>query len=101
MAALIPESERDSVMSFMIDMQWFEATQITPCNRYVVNLPFFIALDPPALDELLDLFVYNPPKWLVIGPDFDANLPEIYEVVETRYDCIFENQSGKLCLLVN
>lgn len=98
MAALIPESERDSVMSFMIDMQWFEATQITPCNKYVVNLPFFIELSPQALDELMDMFVYNPPKWLVIGPDLEMNLPEIYEVIDSQYECIFENQSGKLYL---
>ena len=96
MAAFIPESERSSVMSFMIDMQWFEATQITPCNKYVVNLPFFIELDPPALDEIIDMFINNPPKWLVIGYDFDSNLPEIADIVYAQYDCIFENQSGQL-----
>lgn len=96
MAALIPENERTSVMSFMIDMQWFEATQIMPCNKYVVNLPFFIELDPPILDDLSNMFINNPPKWLVIGPDFDANLPAVAEMVDSQYECIFENQSGRL-----
>lgn len=99
MASLIPESDRDSVMSFMIDMQWFEATQITPCNRYVVNLPFFIELDPPALDEILDMFYNNPPKWIVIGNDFEPNLPEIAAEVYSRYECVYENESGQLYLL--
>lgn len=99
MATLIPECDRDSVMSFMIDMQWFEATGIMPCNRYVVNLPFFIALHPEALNELIDMFDNNPPKWLVIGPNFVENLPEISDNVDMYYECVFENQVGKLYLL--
>ena len=99
MASLIPESDRNSVMSFMIDMQWFEATQITPCCRYVVNLPFFIALDDNVLPEILDMFDKNPPKWVVIGNDFEINLPEISEVIDQRYECVFDNNSGHLYLL--
>lgn len=98
MAFWIPADERDSVMSFMIDMQWFEATGITPCNRYVVNLPFFIELDPPILNELLDTFENNPPKWLVIRDDFDSNLPALVDTVYSNYDLIFENESGRLFL---
>lgn len=99
MASLIPESERDSVFSFMIDMQWYEATQITPCCRYVVNVPFFLALSEPAEGEILDMLETAPPKWLVIGGDFDLNLPEIADSVFEKYDCICENQAGKLYLL--
>ena len=99
MASLIPESERDSVMSFMIDMQWYEATGITPCNRYVVNLPFFIALDPPVLEDLLDMFENNPPKWLVIGDNFDGNLPDLVGALYFNYKLVFENESGSLYIL--
>lgn len=99
MAQLIPECDRNSVMSFMTDMQWFEATQITPCNKYVVNLPFFIALHPEALNEIIDMFDNAPPKWLVIGNDFEANLPDIASNVDMMYECVFENQSGALYLL--
>lgn len=99
MAEFIPESQRDSVFSFMIDMQWFEATQITPCCKYVVNLPFFIALNPPALDEILDMFDNNPPQWLVIGNGFEDNLPDIAPTVNMYYEQIFENPAGKLFIL--
>ena len=97
--ALIPECDRGSVMSFMIDMQMFEANDITPCCRYVVNLPFFIELYPQALTDILDMFETDPPKWLIIGEDFRENLPEIYDVVMDRYDCIYENPTGHLFLL--
>ena len=97
--ALIPECDRDSVFSFMIDMQMFEANDITPCCRYVVNLPFFIDLYPQALTDILDMLENNPPKWLIIGYEFEDNLPEIYDVVMNRYDCIYENRAGHLYLL--
>ena len=99
MAALIPECDRDSVHSFMIDMQWFQASGIIPCCRYVVNLPFFIELCPEAEDEILDMIETNPPKWLVIGEDFVENLPDISDAVLDKYECIYENSSGHLFLL--
>lgn len=98
-AALIPEFERDDVFSFMIDMTFFEATQIMPCNKYQVNLPYFTCIDPPIIDELLDTLNNNPMKWLVIGEYFPENHPEFAEVVEQKYDCIYENGAGKLYLL--
>ena len=97
--ALIPECDRDSVYSFMIDMQMFEINDITPCCRYVVNLPYFIELCPEALPEILDMLENDPPKWLIIGDDFDGSLPEIYDSVIEKYDCIYENSAGHLYLL--
>ncbi|MBO4266246.1 MAG: hypothetical protein J5910_03560 [Lachnospiraceae bacterium] len=97
--ALIPECDRDSVFSFMIDMQMFEINDITPCCRYVVNLPYFIELYPDALTDILDMLENDPPKWLIIGDDFDGSLPEIYDSVIEKYDCIYENSSGHLYLL--
>ncbi|MBR4573281.1 MAG: hypothetical protein IKO16_00055 [Lachnospiraceae bacterium] len=96
--ALIPECDRGSVFSFMIDMQMFEVNNITPCCRYVVNLPFFIELYPQALTDILEMFDKDAPKWLIIGNDFAENLPEIYDVVTDRYDCIYENAAGHLFL---
>ena len=95
---LIPECDRDSVYSFMTDMQWFEVNKITPCCRYVVNLPFFIELYPQAQDDIIDMLRHNPPKWIVIGDSFQENLPDIAEVVFQEYECISENSSGHLYL---
>ncbi|MCR5686957.1 MAG: hypothetical protein K6G58_02945 [Lachnospiraceae bacterium] len=97
--ALIPECDRDSVFSFMIDMQMFEANDIIPCCRYVVNLPYFIELYPDALTDILGMLEDSPPKWLIIGDDFQENLPEIYDSVNAKYDCIYENPAGRLFLL--
>ncbi len=98
-AALIPECDRDSVFSFMLDMQFFEATDMIPCCRYVVNLPFFIELYPQAENDILTMLDEDPPKWLVTGYGMADNLPKIHEAVESRYDCIYENGAGHLFLL--
>ena len=98
-AALIPECDRDSVFSFMMDMQVFEATDMMPCCRYVVNLPFFIELYPQALDDILTMLDEDPPKWLIVGNSFPDNLPEICKSVEAKYDMIYENNAGHLYLL--
>ncbi|MCR5590855.1 MAG: hypothetical protein K6F73_04925 [Lachnospiraceae bacterium] len=97
--ALIPECDRGSVFSFMIDMQMFEANDIIPCCRYVVNLPFFIELYPQAQTDILDMLENDPPKWLIIGNDFEENLPEIAGSVFDKYECIYDNAAGQLYLL--
>ena len=97
--ALIPECDRDKVFSFMIDMQMFEVNDMMPCCRYVVNLPFFIDLYPQAKTDILDTLDNDPPKWIIVGSDFESNLPEISAVVLERYDCVYENSSGHLFLL--
>lgn len=97
--ALIPDCDKNSVFSFMIDMQMFEINDITPCCRYVVNLPFFIELYPQALDDILDMLENNPPKWVIVGNDFRENLEKISDVVLEKYDCVYENGTGHLFLL--
>ncbi len=97
--SFIPEQDRNSVFSFMIDMQMYEITDITPCCRYVVNLPFFIDLNPRALADILEMLDNDPPKWLIIGDGFASNLPEIHDAVMEKYDCVYENSTGDLYLL--
>lgn len=98
-AEFIPVNERDQVFSYMLDMQWYEINHILPCNRYIVNLPFFIALDENVLPELTEYMTKTPPKWLVIASGFDEELPEIAPMVYEKYTCIYENTVGGLYLL--
>ncbi len=98
-ALLIPEVERDSVFSFDIDMTFFEATRIMPCNRYQINLQFFIALNPEIETELMDFFEKTPPKWMVISETLDQYLPQFWEVIMKKYHCLYFNEAGCLYIL--
>ena len=97
-ALLIPESERDSVFSFDIDMTFFEATQIMPCYKYQINLQFFIALNPAIRDEIMEYFDKTPPKWMIISETLDQYLPEMYDMMMEKYRCLYYNSAG--CLYV-
>ena len=98
-ALLIPEVERDSVFSLDIDMTFFEATRIMPCNRYQINLQFFIALNPGIETELMEFFEKTPPKWMVISETLDQYLPQFWEVIMSKYHCLYFNEAGCLYIL--
>lgn len=99
LAGLIPNWERDQVFSFSIDMTWFEANQILPCYKYPINLQYFIFLDPSIETDISDYLNNTPPKWLIIGNNFPGEIPSLYSIVESRYECISSNDSGNLFML--
>ena len=99
LAALIPECDRGSVFSFLIDMQWYEINDMIPCGRFVVNVPFFIDLDENALSEIEDFLNNTPPKWILCGDCLDLNIKEAYDIIDSKYTCIYENSVGHLYLL--
>ncbi len=99
MGALIPECDRNSVFSFDIDMQWYEINNIMPCNRYVVNLQYFIALEPSIETELFDFLENSPPKWVICSNTLPDYLPQMDEVVRSKYDCLYSTDVGLVYLL--
>ncbi len=99
LVSFIPSFERNQVFSFLIDMQFYEINDMMPCNKYVVNLPFFIALDENVMPELQTMMNEAPPKWIVSGDCLDLNIPEMYEILDSKYSLIYENEVGKLYIL--
>ncbi|MFT3982300.1 MAG: hypothetical protein QM697_00220 [Lachnospiraceae bacterium] len=100
LATLIPEWERDRVFCFSTDMTWFEANQIMPCYKYQVNLQFFIALDPQIELDIISYLENTPPKWLVVGSSFESDIPNLFALVDQKYECISSNSTGNLYLLI-
>jgi len=99
MASLIPASDRNSVYSINMDMQWFEITGILPCYSYTINLQYFVALDPRIQDRIIDRLETNPPKWIVVGGDLPSYLPVLNDVVMDKYTNVYDNDYGALYLL--
>lgn len=99
MGTLIPECDRDSVFSFDIDMQWYEINNLLPCNRYPINLQYFIALEPSIEQELFDFLDKTPPKWMICSNTLQDYLPQMDEIVKSRYDCIYSTDVGLVYLL--
>lgn len=99
MGALIPAYDRNSVFSFDIDMQWYEINGILPCNRYPINLQYFIALEPSIESDLFEFLEKTPPKWMICSNTLQDYLPKMNEIILSKYDCIYSTDVGLVYLL--
>nr|MCR5357215.1 hypothetical protein [Lachnospiraceae bacterium] len=66
---------------------------------YVVNLQYFIALEPPIEQELFDFLENTPPKWIITSNTLPDYLPQMNEIVERKYDCLYSTDVGLVYLL--
>lgn len=92
--SLVPEDERDSFMGYRVEPKWYVAAKALPCMRFYFLQEVLADADPAVMDEIVQEFHTDPPKWLVIyynrefGPPYDARVAEIfetdYEYVDSR-----------------
>lgn len=92
--AQVPEQDRDSFMAYRVEPKWYVAAKALPCMRFYFLQEILADADPAVMDEIVDTFHTDPPKWLVIyynrefGPPYDARVQEIfhtcYEFVDAR-----------------
>ena len=98
--ALVPYDERDSFMAYRVEPMWYVAAEALPSMRFYFLQEILADADPAVMDEIVDTFSTDPPKWLVIyynrefGPPYDARVNEIFK---TRYE--FVAASGTYQLL--
>ena len=89
--ALVPEQEKDSFMGYRVEPKWYVAAKALPCMRFYFLQEILADADPKVMDEIVDQFHTDPPKWLVIyynrefGPPYDARVAEIFE---TQYEFV-------------
>ena len=69
----IPFYERDDVYNLESGMIYYDITGEIPQNKYSVNLPYFMALDPDIKKNVLDYLDVKKPKWIISEhmQDFD------------------------------
>ena len=87
--ALVPQEDRDRFMAYRVEPKWYVAAQALPCMRFYFLQEILADADPAVMDEIVEEFENDPPKWLVIyynrefGPPYDARVAEIFD---TRYE---------------
>ena len=98
--ALVPEDERDSFMAYRVEPKWYVYTGALPSMRFYFLQEILADADPAVMDEIVETFESDPPRWLVIyynrefGPPYDERVAEIFE---TRY--AFVDAKGEYQLL--
>lgn len=96
MAAVIPPDERDSVLAYNVDAQFYLAADLTPCQRYFVHQDWQAAADPAMQAEIARLFAGDPPQWVVAG---DVGNAAVAETLARDYTAVsgtvsFDEYSG-------
>ena len=89
--ALVPEEDRDSFMAYRAEPKWYVAAKALPCMRFYFLQEVLADADPAVMDEIVEQFHTDPPRWLVIyynrefGPPYDSRVAEIFE---TQYEFV-------------
>ena len=98
--ALVPEQDRDSFMAYRAEPRWYAASEAMPSMRFYFLQEILAQSDPAVMDEIVETFRNNPPRWLVIyynrefGPPYDARVAAIFE-----NDYAFVDAKGQYQLL--
>lgn len=90
--AQVPEDERDSFMAYRVEPKWYVAAKALPCMRFYFLQEILAQADPAVMDEIVDTFETDPPRWLVLfynrtfSPPYDERVAQIFETEYERVD---------------
>lgn len=96
----VPEEDRDSFLAYRVEPKWYVGAKALPCNRFYFLQEILAQADPAVMDEIVEAFHTNPPRWIVLfynrefGPPYDARMSEIFA---SRYR--FVDAAGEYQLL--
>lgn len=89
--AQVPEEDRDRFMAYRVEPKWYVATRALPCMRFYFLQEILADANSAVMEEIVETFENDPPKWLVIyynrefGPPYDKRVAEIFD---TRYEFV-------------
>ncbi|MBR4038973.1 MAG: hypothetical protein IKJ11_02615 [Clostridia bacterium] len=96
----VPEADRDHFLAYRVEPKWYVAAQALPCMRFYFLQEILADADPAVMDEIVEEFNTDPPRWVVLfynrpfSPPYDARVQEIFD---TRYE--FVDARGEYQLL--
>lgn len=93
---LIPIEERENIYCLESGMIFYEVNQLMPANEYPVNLPYFMELNPPIKQIVLDRIEKDTPKWLISEDIGDFNDDDVKIAVYKNYELIASNSAEHL-----
>lgn len=78
-AAVIPAEERDSVLGYNVDAQWYLAADIRPCQRYFIHQDWQAAEDAAMRSEIDRALRENPPQWMVVAGPVEETVQQLLD----------------------
>lgn len=96
----VPEEDRDSFLAYRVEPKWYVAAKALPSMRFYFLQEILADADPAVMDEIVETFHIDAPRWVVLfynrpfSPPYDARVQEIFD---TRYE--FVDAKGEYQLL--
>ena len=105
LAEHIPPQERGDVLGYRVEPKWYVASGITPARRLFFMQEILAMVDPALIDELVDMFENDPPRWLpmAVNRNYPPHLvihPRVQELIDRRYESVAINDYNELFRLV-
>lgn len=99
---MVPEEDRDSFLAYRVEPKWYVGAKALPCMRFYFLQEILGQADPAVMDEIVETFETDPPKWVVLfynrpfSPPYDERVAEIFE---TRYEFVASRTEYQLLKL--
>ncbi|MCR4591051.1 MAG: glycosyltransferase family 39 protein [Lachnospiraceae bacterium] len=93
---LVPEWERSDIFNLESGMIYYEVTQTLPTNKYPVNLPYFLHLDPQIKTNVMERLERHTPKWIISERMWDFDDEDVKNFVFSNYELVADNDGEEL-----
>ena len=77
-------------------MIYYEINQLLPTNKYPVNLPYFLHLNPPIKTAVLQYLDNVRPKWIISENMSGFDDQDVKDYVFGHYELISHSASEEL-----
>ena len=94
--ALIPDFEKDEVYDLESGMIYYEVNQLLPTNKYPINLPYFLHLDPRIKTAVLEYMNTRQPKWIISENMNGFDDDDVKNYVFSHYELISHSAAEEL-----
>lgn len=98
----VPEEDRDSFLAYRVEPKWYVATGALPCMRFYFLQEILADADPAVMDEIVEEFKSDPPRWVALfynrpfSPPYDERVQAIFDTCYEFVDAKGEYQLLKL-----
>ncbi len=100
-SALVPEWERSGIYNLESGMIYYEINQELPSNKYPVNLPYFLHLDPGIKSDVMSKLTLHTPKWIISERMWEFDDEDVKDFVFSHYELIADNDGEELYRVID
>ena len=92
----IPVNQRNSVYGYGINPLPFTETSVLPSKRLTALQDWMGLQDSVLKKEIHSYFLIDPPKWLILTPQYPPEDPFISQFVSSNYRQVYSNTNYTL-----